>query len=369
MRAPAAFAVSLPAGFGRESLNVDLDGSCRELSQAAWIDAPTEIERLLGRAICSGRGTASPGASMSAIQPERAQELRDRLGRIGVWLGSIALQPAGEERAAIARIEQLGYGAAWFGEGPTNREALSHAGLLLGASERLMIATGIANIWARDATAAINGANTLNEAYGERFLLGLGVSHAPIVNSRGHDYAKPLTAMRSYLEAIDERIYTAPAAEHPSPVLLAALRPKMLELARERTAGAHPYFVPPSHTAKARATLGPVALLAPEQVVVLEGDATRAREIARRHVAGYLQLPNYVNNLRALGYHDGDFADGGSQRLVDAIVAWGDEETIAGRVREHLDSGADHVAIQAYSKSADAALAQLERLAPALLEL
>src|SRR5207302_4398417 len=135
-----------------------------------------------------------------------------------------------------------------FGEGPGNREALSHAGLLLGASERLVIATGIANIWARDATAAINGANTLNEAHDERFLLGLGVSHAPIVNSRGHRYGKPLTAMRRYLEAIDEHTHSAPGPEHPSPVLLAALRPKMLELARERTTGAHPYFVPPSHT-------------------------------------------------------------------------------------------------------------------------
>jgi probable F420-dependent oxidoreductase len=306
---------------------------------------------------------------MSAITEERAQELRVRIGRVGVWLGSIGLQPAGEERAAIARIERFGYGAAWFGEGPTNREALSHGALLLGASERLLIATGIANIWARDAAAAINGANTLNEAYDERFLLGLGVSHAPIVNSRGHRYAKPLRAMREYLQAIDEHTYDAPAPEHPSPVLLAALRPRMLELARERTAGAHTYFVPPPHTAQARAVLGPLPLLAPEQVVVLESDGARARELGRRHVAGYLRLPNYVNSLRTLGYEDGDFADGGSQRLVDAIVAWGDEQAIAARVREHLDAGADHVAIQAFAESANAALAQLERLAPALLEL
>jgi probable F420-dependent oxidoreductase len=143
----------------------------------------------------------------------------------------------------------------------------------------------------------------------------------------------------------------------------------MLGLARERTAGAHPYFVPPSHTAKARELLGPVPLLAPEQAVVLETDATRARELGRRHMAAYLRLPNYVNNLRALGYDDADFADGGSERLVDAIVAWGDEAAIAGRLREHLDAGADHVAIQAYAENADAALAQLERLAPTLLEL
>jgi probable F420-dependent oxidoreductase len=306
---------------------------------------------------------------MSAIPEERVQALRDRIGRIGVWLGPIGLAPATEERAAIARIEQLGYGAAWFGEGPSNREAMSHAGLLLGATERLVVATGIANIWARDAAAAINGANTLNEAYDERFVLGLGVSHAPLVTSRGHEYAKPLTAMQTYLEAIEKHAYAAPAPQHPSPVVLAALRPRMLELAREKTAGAHPHFVPPSHTAKAREILGPRPLLAPEQVVVLEPEPSRAREIGRRHMASYLTLPNYVNNLRALGYDDVDFAGGGSDRLVDAIVAWGDEEAIAGRVREHLDAGADHVAIQAYTDDAAGALAQLARLAPTLLEL
>jgi probable F420-dependent oxidoreductase len=306
---------------------------------------------------------------MGAIAQEQAQALRDRIGRVGVWLGPIGLAPAKDERAAIARIEELGYGVAWFGEGPANREALSHGALLLAASQRLLVATGIANIWARDAAAAINGANTLNEAYDERFLLGLGVSHAPIVASRGHEYDKPLTAMRAYLDAIDNHTYRAPSPEHPSPIVLAALRPKMLELARERTAGAHPYFVPPSHTAKARAILGSLSLLAPEQAVVLETDPARAREIGRRHMAAYLNLPNYVNNLRALGYGDADFADGGSDQLVDAIVAWGDEEAIAGRVHEHLEAGADHVAIQPYSDRADASLAQLERLAPALLEL
>jgi probable F420-dependent oxidoreductase len=306
---------------------------------------------------------------VSAISHEEAELLRERIGRVGVWLGSIGLEPAEEERAAIARIERLGYGAAWFGEGPANREAMSHGGLLLAASERLVIATGIANIWARDATAAVNGANTLNEAYRGRFLLGLGVSHAPIVNSRGHQYAKPLTAMSAYLDAIDEQTYAAPGPEHPSPVVLAALRTKMLELARERTAGAHPYFVPPAHTAKAREILGRRPILAPEQVVVLELDPARARDLGRRHMASYLRLPNYVNNLRALGYDDADFADGGSERLVDAIVAWGSEEAIAGRVREHLDAGADHVAIQAYADTAPAALTHLERLAPALLEL
>jgi probable F420-dependent oxidoreductase len=304
---------------------------------------------------------------MTRIDPERVQGLRDRIGRVGVWLGPIGLATAAEERGAIARIEELGYGAVWFGEAPMNREALSHAGLLLAASERLVVATGIANIWARDAIAAINGADTLNEAHGGRFLLGLGVSHAPAVQMRGHEYARPLAEMRRYLEAIERHTYGGPPPADPSAIVLAALRPKMLELARDRTAGAHPYFVPPAHTARARSILGEEPLLAPEQVVVLEPDPDRARAIGRRHMAVYLQLPNYVDNLRTLGYDDADFADGGSDRLVDAIVAWGDEQAIAARVREHFDAGADHVAIQAYADDAGASLAQLERLAPALL--
>jgi probable F420-dependent oxidoreductase len=303
------------------------------------------------------------------ISAQAHNTLRDRFGRVGVWFGSIGLLPAKDERAAIARIEALGYGGAWFGEGLNNREALSHAALLLGASERIPVASGVASIWVRDATAAVNGANTLNEAYDGRFLLGIGVSHAPAVNLRGGSYEKPLTAMREYLEAMGQITYGAPAPREPSLVVLAALRTRMLELARDRTAGAHPYFVPPAHTERARAVLGPDPFLAPEQVVVLETDPARAREIGRRHMALYLALPNYVNNLRELGYEDADLADGGSERLVDAIVAWGDEEAIAGRVREHLDAGADHVAIQAYADDGHAALAQLERLAPALLEL
>jgi probable F420-dependent oxidoreductase len=175
--------------------------------------------------------------------------------------------------------------------------------------------------------------------------------------------------MSNYLDAIEKHTYTGPAPEHPSPIVLAALRPRMLELARERTAGAHPYFVPPAHTAKAREVLGLEPLLAPEQVVVLETDPSRAREIGRRHMASYLKLPNYLNNLRTLGFDDADFADGGSEQLVDAIVAWGDEEAIAGRVREHHEAGADHVAVQAYADDAGASLAQLERLAPALIAL
>jgi probable F420-dependent oxidoreductase len=306
---------------------------------------------------------------MSSDTASQAESLRARIGRIGVWAGPIGQLPASDERTALARLEAAGFGALWVAESPVGREALSHAALLLASSERMMIATGIANIWARDALAAINGANTLNEAFDERFVLGLGVSHAPAVSVRGHDYEKPLSAMRAYLDAIDEDTYGAPRAANRSPVVLAALRPKMLELARDRSAGAHPYFVSPAHTAAARATLGPGPLLAPEQAVVLESDPARARTIAREHMAIYLLLPNYLNNLRALGYEETDFSDGGSDRLVDAIVAWGDEEAILERVREHLRAGADHVALQACVEQPGESLAQLLHLAPALLAL
>jgi probable F420-dependent oxidoreductase len=197
-------------------------------------------------------------------------------------------------------------------------------------------------------------------------VLSLGVSHAPAVKARGHEYDRPLSAMRAYVEAIAEHAYDAPLPRRPSPVVLAALGPKMLELAGDRAAGAHPYFVPPVHTARAREILGPEPVLAPEQVVVLEADAERAHAIGRRHMHYYLQLPNYVNNLLGLGFTDADVADGGSDRLVDAIVAWGDEAAVAARLGEHFDAGADHVAVQAYAGDGAEALRWLERLGPAL---
>jgi probable F420-dependent oxidoreductase len=303
---------------------------------------------------------------MTTEQRAQADAVRALIGRVGVWLGPITTLPAPEERAAVQRIEQAGYGAVWFSETPTNREALSHAAILLGATERIGVATGIANIWARDAIAAANGANTLNEAFDQRFVLSLGVSHAPAVKARGHEYDRPLSAMRAYVEAIAEHAYDAPLPRRPSPVVLAALGPKMLELAGDRAAGAHPYFVPPVHTARAREILGPEPVLAPEQVVVLEADAERAHAIGRRHMHYYLQLPNYVNNLLGLGFTDADVADGGSDRLVDAIVAWGDEAAVAARLGEHFDAGADHVAVQAYAGDGAEALRWLERLGPAL---
>ncbi|WP_169952611.1 TIGR03620 family F420-dependent LLM class oxidoreductase [Microbispora sp. H11081] len=295
-----------------------------------------------------------------------AAELRRRLGRTGVWLSSLAVTPAARVRKAAAEIEELGYPTLWVGETPTGREAFTHSALLLSATERLEVATGIANIYGRDAVAAANGAATLAEAWDRRFVLGLGVSHKPMVTGRGHEYSAPLSYMRDYLDAMSRTSIDVPLAETP-PLLLAALRRGMLELAAERAQGAHPYFVPPEHTAKAREILGPDPVLAPEQAVVLETDAGRAREIARAYTAAYLSLPNYVNNLRDLGFSDDDFADGGSDRLVDAIVAQGDPEKIAKRIRAHHDAGADHVCVQPLADSVDLQLEHLRLLAPALL--
>ncbi|MEV0236197.1 TIGR03620 family F420-dependent LLM class oxidoreductase [Nonomuraea sp. NPDC050786] len=274
------------------------------------------------------------------------------IGRVGVWHPMISKAPAEEARRAAARVEELGYGSLWVNEGVGSKEPLATSALLLAATERLPVGTGIANLWARDATAMEAGRVALADAFPDRFLLGIGVSHGALVAGRGHDYAKPLTAMRSYLAAMDEAGQTLPTPASPAPRLLAALRPKMLELSRDQADGAHTYFVPPEHTSQARQILGPDRLLIPEQAVVLESDPARAREIARAHLAFYLKLPNYLNNLRTLGFTDDDFADGGSNRLADTIVAWGDAGAIAKRVQAHLDAGADHVAIQPLSPDA-----------------
>ncbi|WP_222720190.1 LLM class F420-dependent oxidoreductase [Actinomadura sp. HBU206391] len=292
--------------------------------------------------------------------------LKRRMGRVGVWTWTLGADSVAAEREAAAEIDGLGYGTLWIGESPRGKEALTHAAILLGTTRRLMVATGIANVWARDATAAANGANTLAEAFDGRFVLGLGVSHAPLVQPRGHDYGKPLDVMRSYLDAMDATEYEGHVPE-PPPRMLAALRTKMLELSAERAEGAHTYFVTPLHTSRARAVLGDGPVLAPEQAFVLETDPTRAREVARRYMSFYLVLPNYLNNLRELGWEEDDLADGGSDALVDAIVVWGDEDAVAARVREHHEAGADHVCVQPLADDNRQVVDHLRRLAPVLV--
>jgi probable F420-dependent oxidoreductase len=291
---------------------------------------------------------------------------RERLGPVGVWSGALRRASIDDERVAVRRIEELGYGSIWSGETIGGKETFSHLAVLLAATERIVAGSGIANVWARHPATMQGGGATLGAAYPGRFVLGVGISHAPIVEDSGQTYASPLAHMVRYLDGMDASAGRAPATEVPVPRVLAALRPQMLALARDRADGAHPYFVPPSHTPLARQALGPDKLLIPEQAVVLSTDPDEARRVARDHMKLYLQLPNYVNNLTHLGYDDDDLSGGGSDRLVDAIVAWGDEVAIAGRIREHLDGGADHVLLQPLG-DLDETVSQLERLAPAVL--
>ena len=288
------------------------------------------------------------------------------IGRVGVWLGPLSLRPAAETREIAREIEQLGYGAIWFGEGVGTKEALTQACTLLAWTDRITVGTGIANIYARDPMAMVNGARTLADAYPNRFLLGLGVSHAPSVAERGHDYTRPLATMRRYLDEMDAAPFRGVEPAASPRRVLAALGPRMLELSAERSGGAHPYFVPVEHTASARETLGAGPLLAPEQAFLLETDSEAARAMAREHMAYYLRLDNYRRNLLRLGYSESDLSGGGSDRLVDAIGAWGEVDAVTQRVKDHLEAGADHVCVQAVGP---APLDELRVVAPALLEL
>jgi probable F420-dependent oxidoreductase len=274
------------------------------------------------------------------------RRLAARLGRLGVWTSLLNQLTAEQEQAFARQVEGLGVKALWIPEGSGGKEVFSHAGVLLAGTERLIVATGIANIWARDAMAMANGARTLGEAYPGRFLLGIGVSHAPAVASRGSHYTRPFQRMQTYLDAMQAAAFNGPPPAEPVAWMLAALGPRMLRLAAERTLGAHPYFVPVEHTRLARQTLGLDPVLAVEQAVVLETEAARARQIARGYTRRYLATENYVNNLRRLGWTDPDLADTGSDRLVDAVVGWGDLDAVAARVKDHLAAGADHVCVQ-----------------------
>ncbi|MCU1677196.1 MAG: class F420-dependent oxidoreductase [Frankiales bacterium] len=292
-----------------------------------------------------------------------------RLGRVGIWCNAFDGVPAAELRDAAGEVDKLGYGALWTGES-FGREILTGSQLLLAATSEIAVAAGIASIWARDAMAAVAGQHTLGEAYGGRFLLGVGVSHAPHVGMRQHTYTTPLAAMAAYLDAMDTAgtTFRGVRADPPPARVVAALGPKMLELAGAKADGVHTYFVPVEHTVRARAALPPGHLVLPEQAVVLDTDPATARATARRHTSFYLRLPNYATNLRRLGFGDDDFAGGGSDRLVDAVVAWGSEDAIAARVREHLDAGADHVAVQVITDDrARLPRSQWKALAPALL--
>jgi len=232
----------------------------------------------------------------------------------------------------------------------------------------MVIATGIANIYGRDPVTMAAAQKTLAEFYPHRFLLGLGVSHVPLVEQlRGHRYDKPVATMRGYLDAMDRAPYRAVSPAVKPLRVLAALGPQMLRLAAERADGAHPYNTTPKHTAQARELLGAGPLLCPEQAVILETNAAKARAIARKFLAIYLTLPNYTNNLLRLGFSEGDFANGGSDGLIDAVTAWGDVKTVLSRVDEHRAAGADHVCLQVLTGSEqDFPLREIREIAKAL---
>jgi len=270
------------------------------------------------------------------------------IGKLGVWASQEMLSAAAAA-AQARRIDAWGYGALWQPEA-VGRNVLVHSAGLLAHTTRLVVATGIANIYARDPMACAAAQLTLAEASGGRFLLGLGVSHIPLVEGvRRHAYGKPVATMRDYLTAMAAAPYMAPRPADKPLTVIAALGPKMLELSGQGADGAHPYNVTPEHTARARSILGPDKLLCPEQMVLLETDPAKARAAARRTLAIYAPLPNYNKNWLSLGFTTDDFESGCSDRLVDAIVAWGDEAAIRARVQAHWDAGADHVCIQPLS--------------------
>ena len=282
----------------------------------------------------------------------------------GVWSSALRYGDTAEIAAAASELESLGYSALWIPD--VGGDVFGPIGNLLAATTSSIVATGILNLWLHTAEETAEQHATLTAAHGPRFLVGIGVGHRPSIDriiAEG-TYQQPLAHMTSFLDALD----AAPVPLAPHDRALAALGPKMLELAATRTAGAHPYLVTPEHSRIAREALGPDALVATEQGVVLETDPGRARAIARDNVQRYMVLPNYTRNWMRLGFTDDDLADGGSDRLIDALVAWGDEAAIAKRVEEHRHAGASHVCVQVLTDSPrELPLEQLRALAPALI--
>ncbi len=291
------------------------------------------------------------------------------IGRIGIWTSALEGQPAAQARDAAQDIEAMGFPVLWINE-TTGRDPFVLATMLLSATSTLKLATGIANVYARDAVTMSACQKTLAEAFPGRFLLGLGVSSPVLVERvRKHSYGKPLSYLKAYMEEMDAAPFTSVAPTDDPGRVLAALGPRMLELSATRANGAHPYLTTPDHTRQAREIIGPDALLAPEQMVILETDPEAARGIGRAALSFYLRAPGYLSNLGRLGFTDQDWADpkAASDRLVDALVAWGDIDTIARRVAEHHEAGADHVCLQVLGSNRDLPRTQWRELAAALL--
>ncbi|MDQ4037484.1 MAG: LLM class F420-dependent oxidoreductase [Actinomycetota bacterium] len=283
------------------------------------------------------------------------------LGATGVWSGPLRRhQDAGERADAAAELEDLGYGTLWI-PGGRGGDILDDCEVLLGATSRAVVAVGILNIWMHDPAEVAVGHHRLADRWGHRFLLGLGISHVELVGKR---YMRPYSAMVEFIDALDQAQPRVPADER----IIAALGPRMLGLCAERSLGTHPYNTMPSHTREAREVLGPGPIVAPEQAVVLETDPATARAVARESLANHLTRPNYINQWRRHGFTDDDLRDGGSDRLIDALVAWGDEEAIRARVQEHRAAGADHVCVQVFPGTQGLPRESWRRLAAALID-
>jgi probable F420-dependent oxidoreductase len=265
------------------------------------------------------------------------------LRKLGVF--AITESMAGSQIGGFARkIEKLGYGALWFPEA-FGRDPFALAAHMLTVTDRLVVGTGIANVWKREPVTMIGAARTIAELFPDRFILGIGISHGPMMAQLGIKYAKPLSYMREYLAKLKSAPYTAPRPKSDPPILIAALMPKMLQLAASETNGTFPVYITPEQTARMRAVMGPDKWICVQQVAMLEKDAGKARHAARAVIAFYLGLPNYLQSLRSIGFEESDFADGGSDRLVDAMIAWGDEQALRARIAAQYRAGATHVCV------------------------
>ena len=271
------------------------------------------------------------------------------IGRLGIWTWTLDSQPMSRSQEAAAELESLGFRAVWIPEA-VGREPFASAACLLSATKKMVVATGIASMYARTAATMQAGQKTLTEAFPERFLLGIGASHGNMVKAlHKQSYDKPYSAMVEYLDTMDAGMFAAAPPSTPTHRVLAALGPKMIKLAGERADGAHPYFTTPDHTKVAREILGAGPMLAPEQAVIFETDPTKAREIARKFMGTYTRLPNYANNLLRHGFTQDDIKGANGQpsdKLVDAICAWGSLDVIRQRIKDHLDAGSSHVCVQ-----------------------
>ncbi len=285
---------------------------------------------------------------------------------MGAWSGRLQRRPTGEAIEVVNELEALGYRSVWVPESPFGKDVLTFSAVLLGASTSITVATGIAIVWARDPAAMMNAGRTLGDAHPERFLLGVGISHERTALTRGHNYRRPVHAMGEYLQAMHAADFDGFGPRWTPPVLVAALGPRMLDVAAEFADGAHPFLATPEHTHAARQKLGPGKLLAVEQGVIL-GPRAEARARARENLTRFLAWPNYRRHFERLGFDETDFANGGSDRLIDAVFAIGDEAAVERRVQDHIEAGADHVCLQVVTNDMDEELAVYRRVAESIV--